>query len=77
MSETKQWTQLLHWTNFTLIELKEILAHYAAIEQLGIEPDTELLASIKRDIALREKKEAIKQTHNLPKYSDCIVEITA
>jgi len=77
MSESKHWTPLPHWTNFTLQELKAILAHYDAIEQLGIEPDAELITSIKRDIDLREKKETTKQTQNISQHSDYTMEITA
>ena len=77
MNELEHWMPLSHWTNFTLKELKAILAHYDAIEQLGIEPDTELITSIKRDIALREKKVTTKQTHNISAPSGYTMEITA
>jgi len=47
---------ILHWNNFTVYELKEILKHYRALETLGIAQDEEIVRSIERDITLREKK---------------------
>jgi hypothetical protein len=44
-----------HWNNFTVPELKEILEHCKALERLGIAQDEEMMVSINRDIALREK----------------------
>jgi hypothetical protein len=46
----------LHWNNFTVPELKEILEHCVALERLGIAQDEEMMCSIERDITLREKK---------------------
>jgi len=46
-----------HWNNFTISELKDILKHCAALESLGIAQDQEMVASIERDIALREKNQ--------------------
>ncbi len=64
-----------HWNNFTVPELKEILEHCKALDRLGIAQDEEMIASIKRDITMREKtklapfepKLGIKQAqrHNL------------
>ena len=45
-----------HWNNFTVSDLKDILKHCAALEKLGIAQDEEMIVSIERDIALREKK---------------------
>jgi hypothetical protein len=45
-----------HWNNFTVPELKEILEHCKALERLGIAQDEEMMISISRDIALREKR---------------------
>ena len=56
MSERKFWGPISHWNNFTLPELKEILEHCAALELLGIAQDEKMMASISRDISLREKK---------------------
>jgi hypothetical protein len=56
MSERKFWGPISHWNNFTLPELREILEHCAALEQLGIAQDEKMMASISRDISLREKK---------------------
>ena len=47
---------MLHWNNFTVPELKEILEHCAALEALGIAQDEEMMCSIKRDITLRTGK---------------------
>jgi hypothetical protein len=44
-----------HWNNFTVPELKRILEHCVALERLGIAQDEEMMVSIERDIALREK----------------------
>ena len=50
-----------HWNNFTVPELKEILEHCRALERLGIAQDEEMMASVERDIALREKLTRIKR----------------
>ena len=47
---------ILHWNNFTVPELKEILDHCQALEELGLAQDQKMMASIQRDIALREEK---------------------
>jgi hypothetical protein len=52
--------QIPHWNNFSVPELKEILEHCMALERLGIAQDNEMMASIQRDIALREKIAKIK-----------------
>ena len=46
----------LHWNNFTVPELKEILEHCTALERLGIAQDEQMMCSIERDIALRKEK---------------------
>ena len=46
----------LHWNNFTVPELKEILEHCTALESLGIAQDEDMICSIRRDIGLREKE---------------------
>ena len=46
----------LHWNNFTVPELKEILEHCTALERLGIAQDEEMMCSMERDIAYREEK---------------------
>ncbi|MCW3999408.1 MAG: hypothetical protein NWE93_04130 [Candidatus Bathyarchaeota archaeon] len=51
--ENKHWGPIPHWNNFTLADLKQILLHCQALEELGIAQDTELMESIRRDIALR------------------------
>jgi len=56
MVERKFWEPLCCWNNFTLPELKEIFEHCVSLERLGIAQDEKMLASIERDIALREKK---------------------
>jgi hypothetical protein len=56
MPERKFWEPLSHWNNFTISELKEILEHCTALERLGVAQDEKMLASIERDIKLREKK---------------------
>ena len=56
MSERKFWGPISHWNNFTLPELMEILEHCTALERLGIAQDEKMMASISRDISLREKK---------------------
>ena len=56
MSERKFWAPLSHWNNFTLPELKEIFEHCVSLERLGIAQDEQMMASIERDITLREKK---------------------
>ena len=53
---------ILHWTNFTVPELKEVLKHCQALEQLGIAQDEQMLASIQRDISLREEKTPAQKT---------------
>jgi hypothetical protein len=45
-----------HWNNFSVLELKDILEHCVALERLGIAQDEEMMVSIERDIALREKR---------------------
>ena len=52
-----------HWNNFTVPELKDILKHCIALERLGIAQDEEMMVSIKRDIALREKKISERYIH--------------
>ncbi len=47
----------LHWNNFTVPELKEILQHCEALEKLGIAQDEDMMCSIERDITLRERKQ--------------------
>jgi hypothetical protein len=61
MSERKFWGPLSHWNNFTLPELKEIFEHCVALERLGIAQDEKLMASIERDVTLREKKAKRRQ----------------
>ncbi len=56
MPQRKCWKTISHWNNFTVPELKEILEHCEALERLGIAQDEKMMASIERDIALREKK---------------------
>lgn len=56
MSERKFWEPISHWNNFTLPELKEILGHCVALDRLGIAQDEKMMASITRDITLRETK---------------------
>ncbi len=46
---------IAHWNNFTVPELKQILVHCRALERLGIAQDEEMIISIERDIAIREK----------------------
>ncbi len=67
MSERKFWGPLSHWNNFSLPELKEILEHCLALEQLGIAQDEKMMASITRDITLREKKDKRHQEGLKPK----------
>jgi hypothetical protein len=45
-----------HWTHFTVPELKQILKHCSALENLGIAQDNEMTRDIERDITMREKK---------------------
>lgn len=66
MGENKSWGPLTHWNNFTLPELKEIIWHCEDLERLGIAQDAEMIKSIQRDIALREKTQ---QKRN-PKSAD-------
>ena len=56
-----------HWNNFTVPELKDILKHCMALERLGIAQDEEMMVSIKRDIALREKKISGRYVHYVSK----------
>ena len=56
MAQRKCLEPISHWNNFTVPELKEILEHCVALERLGIAQDEKMMASIERDIALREKK---------------------
>ena len=63
MSEIKFWEPLSHWNNFTVPELKEILEHCVALERLGIAQNEEMIVSIERDIALREKKISGRYVH--------------
>ena len=56
MSERKFWGPISHWNNFTVPELKEILEHCVALKRLGIAQDEKMMASIMRDITLRDKK---------------------
>ncbi|HTY74897.1 MAG TPA: hypothetical protein VMD05_04945 [Candidatus Nanoarchaeia archaeon] len=61
---------ILHWNNFTVPELREIIEHCMALERLGIAQDQEMMRSILRDIDLREDrqqksfKQVIVQAHN-------------
>jgi hypothetical protein len=55
------------WNNFTLPELKEILQHTQALEDLGIAQDQQMMTSIENDIALLEKKnKRQKETNRKP-----------
>ena len=56
MAQRKCWDSIPHWSNFTVPELEEILEHCVALERLGIAQDEKMMASIERDIALRDKK---------------------
>jgi hypothetical protein len=56
MTQRKCWDPVPHWNNFTVPELREILEHCIALERLGIAQDEKMMASIERDIALRDKK---------------------
>jgi hypothetical protein len=56
MAQRKCWDSVPHWNNFTVPELGEILEHCVALERLGIAQDEKMMASIERDIALRDKK---------------------
>ena len=47
---------ITHWSNFSVSELKEILKHCRALENLGIAQDEEFIADIERDIRMREQK---------------------
>jgi hypothetical protein len=62
-----------HWNNFTVPELKEILEHCTALERLGIAQDEEMMVSIERDIALRDKKmsrhHALGETRPVKRHS--------
>jgi hypothetical protein len=51
-----------HWNNFTVAELKEVLEHCQALERLGIAQDEDMMSSVERDIALREKQQ------HMPRY---------
>ena len=51
-----QQHQTVHWNNFTLPELQEILQHCGALERIGIAQDEQMMVSIENDIASREKK---------------------
>ncbi len=53
-----------HWSNFSVPELKDILEHCVALERLGIAQDEEMVVSIERDIALRERKISGRSVHN-------------
>jgi hypothetical protein len=70
MGENKFWGPLPHWNNFTLPELREILWHIEALERIGIAQNETIAASIKRDIALRDKKheeqDTMDVTSNIP-----------
>ena len=52
-----------HWNNFTVPELEDILKHCVALERLGIAQDEEMMVSVERDIALREKKTSERYVH--------------
>jgi len=56
MAQRKCLEPISHWNNFTVPELKEILEHCIALERLGIAQDEKMMASIERDITLRDKK---------------------
>jgi hypothetical protein len=58
-----------HWNNFTVSDLRDILKHCVALEKLGIAQDEEMLDSIERDIALREKREIECHAKNESKLS--------
>jgi hypothetical protein len=60
----KQKLRETKWNNFTLPELKEILQHTQALEDLGIAQDQQMMASIENDIALLEEKKRQKSTRN-------------
>jgi hypothetical protein len=51
---------IAHWNNFSVPELKAILEHCKALERLGIAQDKEMMASIERDIRIREKKMVVR-----------------
>jgi hypothetical protein len=53
MEKRAFWGPLPQWNNFTVPELKEILMHCIALEQLGIAQDADSIKSVKRDIDLR------------------------
>jgi hypothetical protein len=63
---------LTHWDNFTIIELKEILEHFLALEKLGIAQDEEIMRDIERDITLREgrKKGYVHQSKIIRKPAE-------
>jgi hypothetical protein len=67
MLEREFWGPIPHWNNFTIQELKEILEHCAALDRLGIAQDEKMIASIERDIALREKETIKYQVGYKPK----------
>jgi hypothetical protein len=48
--------EIIYWNNFTVSELKDILRHITALEELGIAQNEETVASIKNDLAIREKQ---------------------
>jgi hypothetical protein len=77
MSETFPRNPITHWNNYTLQDLRQILDHLYALEELGIAQDEELKKSIERDIALRSKKEPPNQSANLPKQASLVLAITA
>ena len=53
-----------HWNNFSVPELREILQHCRALEQLGIAQDEEMMSSIETDLVLREEKTFRKAKHS-------------
>lgn len=58
---------LSHWNNFTILELKEILEHCVALEKLGIAQNNEMMVSIERDLAMRDKEESGRYVHQISK----------
>jgi len=54
---------ILHWNNFTVQELREILDHCMALERLGISQNEEMMTDIERDLVLREKEFGRQEEH--------------
>ena len=77
---------LLHWNNFTIQELNQILEHCVALETLENAQDQEMMRDIKRDLTLREKKNKRlthsakifrKSTGHIEQKTQCLLEQTA